>query len=107
MFIVGHGRHNGKIKRILMRNCPNFLLSLETLRNVGTGVRFIKNKHLEAYSEEDNFAKFQQNVQSTVLTRSLSMVSQLSQIQVELEMKPLWDEFNQFGTEMIVTKAGR
>jgi len=35
------------------------------------------------------------------------MVSQLSQVQVDLEMKPLWDEFNQFGTEMIVTKAGR
>ena len=24
-----------------------------------------------------------------------------------LEMKPLWDEFNELGTEMIVTKAGR
>jgi hypothetical protein len=22
-------------------------------------------------------------------------------------MKPLWDEFNELGTEMIVTKAGR
>nr|CAD7425924.1 unnamed protein product [Timema monikensis] len=26
---------------------------------------------------------------------------------VALEMKPLWDEFNELGTEMIVTKAGR
>uniref|UniRef100_A0A8C0TXB0 T-box transcription factor TBX1-A n=1 Tax=Cyanistes caeruleus TaxID=156563 RepID=A0A8C0TXB0_CYACU len=26
---------------------------------------------------------------------------------VQLEMKALWDEFNQLGTEMIVTKAGR
>ena len=25
----------------------------------------------------------------------------------QLEMKPLWDEFNELGTEMIVTKAGR
>lgn len=41
------------------------------------------------------------------LTRTLSLVSQLSQIHVDLEMKPLWDKFNQFGTEMIVTKAGR
>lgn len=24
-----------------------------------------------------------------------------------LETKPLWDEFNELGTEMIVTKAGR
>ena len=26
---------------------------------------------------------------------------------VQLEMKPLWDEFHELGTEMIVTKAGR
>ena len=25
----------------------------------------------------------------------------------QLEMKPLWEEFNELGTEMIVTKAGR
>ncbi|XP_067916277.1 T-box transcription factor TBX1-like [Heterodontus francisci] len=28
-------------------------------------------------------------------------------VTVQLEMKGLWDEFNQLGTEMIVTKAGR
>uniref|UniRef100_A0A2K5CV90 T-box transcription factor 1 n=1 Tax=Aotus nancymaae TaxID=37293 RepID=A0A2K5CV90_AOTNA len=28
-------------------------------------------------------------------------------VSVQLEMKALWDEFNQLGTEMIVTKAGR
>eukprot|EP00061_Rhincodon_typus_P005490 g25054.t1 len=27
-------------------------------------------------------------------------------VTVQLEMKGLWDEFNQLGTEMIVTKAG-
>lgn len=27
--------------------------------------------------------------------------------QVHLEMKALWEEFNELGTEMIVTKAGR
>ncbi|KAM5248443.1 T-box transcription factor TBX10 [Ctenodactylus gundi] len=31
----------------------------------------------------------------------------VSSVTVELEMKPLWEEFNQLGTEMIVTKAGR
>ncbi|XP_042193685.1 T-box transcription factor TBX1 isoform X1 [Callorhinchus milii] len=31
----------------------------------------------------------------------------VSNINVQLEMKALWDEFNQLGTEMIVTKAGR
>src|SRR5690625_2234176 len=28
-------------------------------------------------------------------------------VKVSLEMKCLWDEFNELGTEMIVTKAGR
>ena len=28
-------------------------------------------------------------------------------VAAHLEMKPLWDEFNELGTEMIVTKAGR
>jgi hypothetical protein len=31
----------------------------------------------------------------------------LAQIKVHLESKSLWDEFDQLGTEMIVTKAGR
>ena len=50
---------------------------------------------------------FQEKLQTMALTRTLPMVSQLSKIRVDLEMKRLWDEFNQFGTEMIVTKAGR
>ena len=31
----------------------------------------------------------------------------LSGVHGQLEMKPLWEEFNELGTEMIVTKAGR
>ena len=31
----------------------------------------------------------------------------LSAVVGQLEMKPLWEEFNELGTEMIVTKAGR
>ena len=31
----------------------------------------------------------------------------LASVQVQLEMKTLWDEFDELGTEMIVTKAGR
>ena len=31
----------------------------------------------------------------------------LATIKVILESKSLWDEFDQLGTEMIVTKAGR
>ena len=31
----------------------------------------------------------------------------LQHVFAQLEMKQLWDEFHQLGTEMIVTKAGR
>ena len=31
----------------------------------------------------------------------------LASIRVQIESKSLWDEFDQLGTEMIVTKAGR
>lgn len=31
----------------------------------------------------------------------------VSDVMVQLEMKALWEEFNQLGTEMIVTKVGR
>lgn len=31
----------------------------------------------------------------------------LINVSAGLEMKPLWEEFNELGTEMIVTKAGR
>ena len=33
--------------------------------------------------------------------------SNIPDLQVQLEMKALWEEFNELGTEMIVTKAGR
>lgn len=33
--------------------------------------------------------------------------ARLSSVVGHLEMKPLWEEFNELGTEMIVTKAGR
>ena len=33
--------------------------------------------------------------------------SKLVAVNATLEMKALWDEFNELGTEMIVTKAGR
>ena len=35
------------------------------------------------------------------------MSAKVSNVEVKLEMKALWDEFHSLGTEMIVTKAGR
>ena len=75
---------------------------------MGTGVKSTKSQPIsEQDAERQACTEFQQNVSAMALTRTLSMVSQLSQIRIELEMKALWDDFNQFGTEMIVTKAGR
>ncbi|XP_072356509.1 T-box transcription factor TBX1-like [Scyliorhinus torazame] len=39
--------------------------------------------------------------------RAARKSAKVADIAVQLEMKALWDEFNQLGTEMIVTKAGR
>lgn len=36
-----------------------------------------------------------------------SLHGKLWNVKASLEMKCLWDEFNELGTEMIVTKAGR
>ncbi|XP_078410605.1 T-box transcription factor TBX1 isoform X3 [Cetorhinus maximus] len=47
---------------------------------------------------------------SSITTSSKAPVKKnpkVANITVQLEMKALWDEFNQLGTEMIVTKAGR
>jgi hypothetical protein len=40
-------------------------------------------------------------------TDAKPMHPKLSLIDVHIESKQLWDEFDQLGTEMIVTKAGR
>ncbi|RWS09788.1 T-box transcription factor TBX10-like protein [Dinothrombium tinctorium] len=39
--------------------------------------------------------------------RRLPLNRKLWSVKATLEMKCLWDEFNELGTEMIVTKAGR
>ena len=39
--------------------------------------------------------------------KKLPLHTSLSRVVAQLEMKPLWDEFHELGTEMIVTKAGR
>ena len=42
-----------------------------------------------------------------LLPQILLFYSNIPDLQVQLEMKALWEEFNELGTEMIVTKAGR
>ncbi|KAK7602274.1 hypothetical protein V9T40_009715 [Parthenolecanium corni] len=45
--------------------------------------------------------------QETISTTSAGEHTKLTNVTATLEMKPLWEEFNELGTEMIVTKAGR
>lgn len=42
-----------------------------------------------------------------ITTTNAGEHSKLTNVTATLEMKPLWEEFNELGTEMIVTKAGR
>ncbi|NXP07668.1 TBX1 factor, partial [Thinocorus orbignyianus] len=44
---------------------------------------------------------------ATVAKAPVKKNPKVANVSVQLEMKALWDEFNQLGTEMIVTKAGR
>ena len=39
--------------------------------------------------------------------QSVQKSEKIESVEAKLEMKSLWDEFNELGTEMIVTKAGR
>ena len=39
--------------------------------------------------------------------QSIQKNAKIKNVEAKLEMKTLWDEFNELGTEMIVTKAGR
>jgi hypothetical protein len=55
-----------------------------------------------------NSSNSQRNGKSESLaSNKLPVHSKLASVTATLEMKALWDEFNELGTEMIVTKAGR
>lgn len=45
--------------------------------------------------------------ENQVLINDRLLHQKLWSVKATLEMKCLWDEFNELGTEMIVTKAGR
>ena len=47
------------------------------------------------------------DVTSYSRTCSVQKSKRIESVDAKLEMKSLWDEFNELGTEMIVTKAGR
>ena len=54
---------------------------------------------------DDSTTKSEQPAQPQ--KKKLPLHGSLTRVIAQLEMKPLWDEFHELGTEMIVTKAGR
>ena len=60
----------------------------------------------EVFSNSLNLSYISQNVSQHGMNEKF-LHPKLSSIKVHIESKSLWDEFDQLGTEMIVTKAGR
>lgn len=60
----------------------------------------------EAFSSSLNLSYLGQNVNQSAINEKF-LHPKLASIKVHIESKSLWDEFDQLGTEMIVTKAGR
>ena len=70
--------------------------------------RIIQNHFLDDLNKEeanDDTSTADQSAQPQ--KKKLPLHNSLSRVVAQLEMKPLWDEFHELGTEMIVTKAGR
>lgn len=63
---------------------------------------YLRNKH-----SNDDLASLNVNCEATANIYEKPINPKLASIKVTLESKLLWDEFDQLGTEMIVTKAGR
>lgn len=63
------------------------------------------NSSSDALSDSLGSAKF--NGFEDGVSSDKPMHPKLASIKINIESKSLWDEFDQLGTEMIVTKAGR
>lgn len=62
----------------------------------------------DSSSKRNNAGQFGKSAVTAVEeVRKLPLHPSLVGVGAQLEMKPLWDEFHDLGTEMIVTKAGR
>lgn len=65
-----------------------------------------RESHEEDDDDEDNQEIDVEEEDSPVQKRD-DVTSDLKGIKVELEGRDLWERFNELGTEMIITKAGR
>lgn len=84
--------------------------SIDILSRVASvhGIASQATKVHSASSKLETTSKSVTHLTSDLLNRKREKFhNQLSNIRVHLELKCLWDEFHDLGTEMIVTKAGR
>ena len=71
-------------------------------------IQYFCNQFSENKSkEESNEDSAPTDLGSQQQKKKLPLHNSLTRVVAQLEMKPLWDEFHELGTEMIVTKAGR
>ncbi|KAF4518870.1 hypothetical protein B566_EDAN006721 [Ephemera danica] len=92
------------------RGCGEYLAGVySAASSPGSPPRRVR--HTAACSDDDTSsdepAADKNNTSTTTVVASKPVHPQLVGVSAALEMKPLWDEFNELGTEMIVTKAGR
>lgn len=108
-----------------MKSIPCFSLTA-CLLHAGTGRPFYESLRYEGFP--DGCARTETDCEKTLTSDCMKNVCKsdneniemdgktdnkkpihikLASVQVQLEMKTLWDEFDELGTEMIVTKAGR
>lgn len=85
----GHGHHSHRPESALFGNM-NIVNQRLDRRHKSSGNKISSNY---AYGNSSESRK--------------SIHTKLASVSANLEMKALWDEFNELGTEMIVTKAGR
>lgn len=84
---------------------PNGDIKSEELNNSKTSLSLDNNNH-ESFANSLSSSYLGQNITQTNLNDKY-IHPKLTSIKVQIESKSLWDEFDQLGTEMIVTKAGR
>ena len=78
--------------------------SINVKKNLSTNAE----NEIEKSTSQNNRLNLKNILTPTLLSEKRDKFwSQLSNIRVNLELKCLWDEFHDLGTEMIVTKAGR
>lgn len=66
-----------------------------------------RDSHNEDDDDEEDSQEIDVEEEDSPVQKRDDATSELKGIKVELEGRELWERFNELGTEMIITKAGR